>query len=199
MKRIKFRGKPKLIDLTSETILPDTLTEYKVSCAEDEKILYLYHYIKHHSKQSFIIFTNTINSARKVTNLMRLLNEKVVCMHSEMQQRQRLKKLDQFTSRSHNIIVCTDVASRGLDIPLVEHVVHFQLPKDLDTYIHRCGRTARIGKQGTTFSLVGPTDEKKYIYFIYGGKIELSVNCSLLDLLKIIEKFCKLCYPFYAF
>ena len=71
-----------------------------------------------------------------------------ISLHSEMQQRQRLKKLDKFKSRKVNILVCTDVAARGLDIPLVENVVHYQIPKNIDTYIHRSGRTARIGHEG---------------------------------------------------
>jgi superfamily II DNA/RNA helicase len=47
------------------------------------------------------------------------------------------------------MLVCTDVGSRGLDIPMVNHVIHYNLPRDIDTYIHRCGRTARIGREGS--------------------------------------------------
>jgi superfamily II DNA/RNA helicase len=56
--------------------------------------------------------------------------------------------LDAFTQRRIKILVCTDVAARGLDVPDVENVVHYQIPFNADTFVHRCGRTARIGKEG---------------------------------------------------
>ena len=96
-----------------------------------------------------MIFTNTINNARKVVSVLSLLKIRTVALHSQLQQRQRLKKLDQFRDKIVKIMVCTDVGARGLDIPMVNHVIQYNLPKDLDTYIHRCGRTARIGRTGT--------------------------------------------------
>ena len=80
-----------------------------------------------------------------------------------MQQRQRLKKLDKFKNDEVNIIVCTDLAARGLDIPNVKNVIHYQIPFDIDTYIHRSGRTARIGAVGTAYTLIGPKDHKNYL------------------------------------
>jgi ATP-dependent RNA helicase DDX24/MAK5 len=80
-----------------------------------------------------------------------------------MQQRQRLKKLEQFYNKSCSIIVCTDVASRGLDIPEVQNVIHYQIPREMDTYVHRSGRTARIGKSGVAYALIGPGDKKNYL------------------------------------
>lgn len=59
-------------------------------------------------------------------------------------------------------MISTDVAARGLDIPSVENVIHYQVPLDIDTYIHRSGRTARIGKAGTCYTLVGPKDGQRF-------------------------------------
>lgn len=96
-------------------------------------------------------------------HILEVLGEFPVLLHSEMQQRQRLRKLDKFKEGSVRILVCTDVASRGLDIPFVKNVVHYQIPNDIDTYVHRSGRTARIGREGTAFVFVGPKDHQKYI------------------------------------
>mmetsp|Transcript_2041 Transcript_2041/g.1864 ORF Transcript_2041/g.1864 Transcript_2041/m.1864 type:complete len:170 (-) Transcript_2041:139-648(-) len=104
--------------------------------------------------------------AKRVYGIINKLDVKTVCLHSEMQQRQRLKKLDQFTSGQFKVMICTDVASRGLDIPVVTFVIHYQIPNNVDTYVHRSGRTARIGREGTTFSLVGPSDKGSYLNMV---------------------------------
>lgn len=89
-----------------------------------------------------------------------------------MQQRQRLKNLDRFKnavgkcetglSGDGAILVCTDVAARGLDIPYVNKVLHYQCPFNAELYIHRCGRTARIGREGEVLALLAPEDEKSF-------------------------------------
>lgn len=61
-----------------------------------------------------------------------------------------------------SILVCTDVAARGLDIPNVQNVIHYQSPFNAEVYVHRCGRTARIGKTGEALNLLAPEDEKAY-------------------------------------
>jgi len=162
-KKIRFNGKPKLIDLTAQTLLPETLREYKSLCTDEDKMIYLYHFLRNHSKESVIVFTNTIPVAKRVNSLLNLLKLKSLCLHSEMQQRQRLRKLEQFYNRDCSIIVCTDVASRGLDIPEVQNVIHYQIPRDMDTYVHRSGRTARIGKEGVAYALIGPGDKNNYV------------------------------------
>jgi len=90
-----------------------------------------------------------------------------------MQQRQRLKNLDRFKNAVQKceagtsggegaILVCTDVAARGLDIPNVQKVLHYQCPFNAEVYIHRCGRTARIGREGEVLALLSPEDEKSF-------------------------------------
>ena len=67
------------------------------------------------------------------------------------------------TEQEHGaILVCTDVAARGLDIPFVSNVVHYQCPFNAEVYVHRCGRTARIGRQGDSLNLLTPDDNKSF-------------------------------------
>lgn len=80
-----------------------------------------------------------------------------------MQQRQRLKSMDQFRSSPQAVLVATDVAARGLDIPMVDHVIHYDLPRSLEVFVHRSGRTARAQREGVSFSLVGPRDERMHM------------------------------------
>lgn len=116
-----------------------------------------------------------------------------------MQQSHRIKKLDSFRAGKVNILICTDVASRGLDIPEVEVVINIHCPKDIDTLIHRSGRTARMGKSGQSIIIADGEDRKrltKYKKDFGFDKIKnIQVPLSKLDPLrpniermKILEK-----------
>lgn len=106
-----------------------------VRCKLDEKDLYLYYYLQEKRGQSVIIFCNAITATRRLNSLLDFLKIKNQCLHSKMQQKQRLKSLDRFKKAVNNIeagipdqsaiLVCTDVAARGLDIPFVSNVVHY--------------------------------------------------------------------------
>ncbi len=81
-------------------------------------------------------------------------------LHGDMDQRARMLSLDAFKTGAVDLIVCSDVAARGLDIPDVSHVFNFDLPTHAEDYVHRIGRTGRAGRKGTAFSIVSPGDEK---------------------------------------
>ena len=74
-------------------------------------------------------------------------------LHGDMSQKERERKLDNFRKGKFNVLVATDVAARGLDIPNVELVLHYELPRDTESFLHRSGRTGRAGKTGTTIAL----------------------------------------------
>ena len=79
-----------------------------------------------------------------------------------MQQRQRLKNLDRLRRNPNCVMVATDVAARGLDVPLVEHVIHFHIPRSAEIFVHRSGRTARADQKGHCLVLVAPQEQKAY-------------------------------------
>lgn len=83
-------------------------------------------------------------------------------LHADMHQRQRLKNLDRFRDDPKGLLIATDVAARGLDIPNVQHVIHYQVPRTSENYVHRSGRTARAAKEGLSVMLVGPDDLNYY-------------------------------------
>ncbi|CAN0074177.1 unnamed protein product [Discosporangium mesarthrocarpum] len=105
-----------------------------------------------------LVFVNAIACARRLGALLTLLRVPATPLHAQMQQRQRLKSLDRFTANDKAVMVATDVAARGLDIPKVEHVVHYDAARSPDVFIHRSGRTARANSPGLALSIVAPKD-----------------------------------------
>jgi ATP-dependent RNA helicase DDX24/MAK5 len=162
MHKIKFKNKTKIIDETQDAILPANLELLKIDGVKEEKNLYLYHFIKIHPKTPTIIFCNSINSVKRTQAFLAASGVHVVCLHAQLQQRQRMKKIDQFREGKCHVLISTDVASRGLDIPEVDLVVHYHIPKDIDTFIHRCGRTARLGRQGKSIILADGDDNGRF-------------------------------------
>jgi ATP-dependent RNA helicase RhlE len=107
---------------------------------------------------SAIVFTRTKSRADRVAKLLIRNRFKAIAIHGGRSQNQRTAALVGFRTGRCAVLVATDVAARGLDIQDVSHVINFDLPDSPDSYIHRIGRTARIGKSGEALSLVMPED-----------------------------------------
>lgn len=107
-----------------------------------------------------IVFCETCERSEVVTIILRSLKYKAAVLHSKMDEDDRLEALESFRSGAQRILVSTNVSSRGLDIPLVDFVIHFHPPQSEDIYIHRSGRTGRAGRSGESFLLVTKNDSK---------------------------------------
>ncbi|EKM77312.1 hypothetical protein AGABI1DRAFT_43493, partial [Agaricus bisporus var. burnettii JB137-S8] len=188
--RLDFRDpEPEIIDLSPEGKVVSTLQEAKIECLVNEKDTYLYYFLLRHPGRS-LVFLSSIDGVRRLMPLLGLLSIKVFPLHSQLEQRQRLKNLDRFKSTPNSVLLATDIAARGLDIPAVDHVVHFQIPRTADSYIHRSGRTARAMNKGFSMLVIGP-DERRVVKALMGSLSrderdipELSVDLNMLDKLK---------------
>lgn len=110
-------------------------------------------------KEDVIVFVSKCYTAELLRETLGILGvEKVAALHSEMKQGDRLKVLNKFKGKAVRVLIATDLASRGLDIPTIELVVNYNVPKRVDTYVHRVGRTARAGKRGLALNFVTPFD-----------------------------------------
>lgn len=127
-----------------------------------EKDLHLVHLLNDFIGQSAIIFTRTVNEAQRLTYLLRALGFGAIPLHGQLSQSARLGALGKFRGRYRDILIATDIAARGLDIPSVDIVLNFDLPQDSKTYIHRVGRTARAGRSGQALSLVTQYDVENW-------------------------------------
>merc|ERR1712121_141557 len=111
---------------------------------------------------SFMIFCGTCNNVKRVCLLIRHLGFHAIPLHGQMSQSKRLGSLNKFKAKSRTILIATDVASRGLDIPHVDIVINFDIPTHSKDYIHRVGRTARAGKSGRSITFVTQYDVELY-------------------------------------
>ena len=139
-----------------------TLLQSYIFIPHKHKDLYLVHLVSEHVGQAIIIFTRTVNETQRIAEVLRFLGSKAVPIHGQLSQSARLGALGKFRARTRNILVATDVAARGLDIPSVDLVINFDVPEDSKTYIHRVGRTARAGKSGQAISMVTQYDIEKW-------------------------------------
>eukprot|EP00741_Cyanophora_paradoxa_P016903 tig00020943_g16324.t1 len=155
--KIEFRSQPRIVDLTPLQRVVSGLDQRKVECAKEDKDQYVY-YVAQRIGGRTIVFVNAVTAVKRLVNILTLLGVKAWGLHAAMQQRQRLKSLDRFGKEENAVLVATDVAARGLDIPEVRSVVHYQLPRTPETYVHRGGRTARAMRTGTSVALVSADD-----------------------------------------
>uniref|UniRef100_T1HAT9 ATP-dependent RNA helicase n=1 Tax=Rhodnius prolixus TaxID=13249 RepID=T1HAT9_RHOPR len=118
----------KVVDITKKTGTAAALKEAKISCTFDEKDYYIYYLLKAYNGRT-VIFCNSISCVRRLASLLSLLSCSPLPLHANMQQRQRLKNLDRFKKEDNSVLLSTDVAARGLDIPNIDHVIHYQVPR----------------------------------------------------------------------
>lgn len=133
-------------------------THIQIPVTHREHYLHMFLLTDRNVSKSVIIFCNRASTADYLTHILRLLEHRVTALHSKLPQRQRIDNLARFRASAARILVATDVAARGLDIPEVGLVVNYDIPRNPDDYIHRVGRTARAGRKGEATTFVGQRD-----------------------------------------
>ncbi|CAK7222961.1 Putative RNA helicase [Sporothrix bragantina] len=146
---------------THAPAIPSTLhqTHLTVPVTHREHYLHTFLSTAHNvALPAVIVFVNRTSTAAYLHHLLRLLGHRVTALHAALPQRQRTDNLGRFRAAAARILVATDVAARGLDIPEVALVVNYDVPRLADDYIHRVGRTARAGRSGEAVTFVGQRD-----------------------------------------
>lgn len=146
---------------THAPAIPATLTQSHLTIPVTHREHYLHAFLStaHNAAlPAVIVFVNRTSTAAYLHHLLRLLGHRVTALHAALPQRQRTDNLGRFRAAAARILVATDVAARGLDIPEVALVVNYDVPRLADDYIHRVGRTARAGRSGEAVTFVGQRD-----------------------------------------
>jgi ATP-dependent RNA helicase RhlB len=143
---------PKKIQVSPEKMMGDRIEESVYYPANDEKVPLLLALIKRLNPERGIIFVNTKHVADRVWGFLEGNGHKAALLSGDVPQKKREKLLGHFQSGEFPFLVATDVAARGLHIPEVTHVFNYDLPQDVEDYVHRTGRTARAGASGVAIS-----------------------------------------------
>eukprot|EP00002_Diphylleia_rotans_P039899 TRINITY_DN9376_c0_g1_i4.p1 TRINITY_DN9376_c0_g1~~TRINITY_DN9376_c0_g1_i4.p1 ORF type:complete len:462 (-),score=101.90 TRINITY_DN9376_c0_g1_i4:12-1397(-) len=161
------------VEVNPRSSTVDTLAEEYIFIPASVKECYLTHILQKYEKASIIIFVSTCFASQHLNDTLKLLGFRTTCMHSVLSQPERLASLAKFKSGIVSILIATDVASRGLDIPVVELVLNYDVPFDPSNYVHRVGRTARAGRAGRAITFITEHDIKLV------HRIESTINKKL--------------------
>jgi ATP-dependent RNA helicase DeaD len=158
---------PKQVQVNKKEMLSENVSQIYYLTQESHKAEIL-------CKVYGLIFCQTKSTVSELNDYLRQQGYKVDSLHGDMDQRERDKTMKAFRDRKVKMLVCTDVAARGLDVKDVTHVINHSLPRELDSYVHRIGRTARSGKSGLAISLVTPQTRRLIakIEFLTKSKME---------------------------
>lgn len=157
----QYLHNPATVRVNTRQIEPTDIEQRIIHVSEIGKDAMLLELIKQTEMESVLVFTRTRRKASKVRSRLRASNVSAEEIHSDISQNQRERTLKRYRNGEFSVLVATDIAARGLDIPSISHVVNYDLPETAADYVHRIGRTGRAGKSGVALSFV--SEEQRYL------------------------------------
>ena len=155
--------------------LPTQLQLLYRLCPVDAKLWHLVNFIREHRSCKMIVYFLTCACVDFYKSAVKefLPDSSTIALHGKMKQKQRESALGVFTEQSSGVLMCTDIAARGLDIPGVDWIVQFDPPQDPAAFVHRVGRTARMGREGNAIVFLSPNSEASYVDFLRIRGVEI--------------------------
>jgi ATP-dependent RNA helicase RhlE len=169
----EFLREPTRVSIGDKDAPPASIRQTLCPATALDKEAILIALLERREVESAIVFTRTKSRADRVSRTLKRSGVRALTIHGDLTQPQRTAALAAFRRRACRVLVATDVAARGLDIPGVSHVINFDMPDEPEGYIHRIGRTARMGREGHAISLVTPEERVPL------GRIERTLGITL--------------------
>ena len=157
----KFVINPKVISVAPPAATASTIEAKLLWTPPRKKRETLRHLLRSEDIQNAVIFCNRKRDISTLLSSLKRHEFKAVALHGDMTQSARLAALDEFKEGVSPLLIASDVAARGLDIPSVSHVFNFDVPSNAEDYVHRIGRTGRAGRSGKAFTLAMPNDDDR--------------------------------------
>jgi ATP-dependent RNA helicase DeaD len=157
----KYLTDPVRISVGSTHAPAKNIKQEEIKISDQEKQDRLLHELNER-EGSVIVFMKTKHNADRMAKRLRDFGHKADALHGDLRQNKRQKVINQFRKQNFRILVATDVAARGLDVPHIEIVINYNLPECPEDYIHRIGRTARAGAEGVAINFISPVDRGKW-------------------------------------
>jgi ATP-dependent RNA helicase RhlE len=169
---------PKKVEITPKVTTVEKIDQSINMVAKSNKAPLLQSILAREEVKSVLIFTRTKHGANRVVTQLEKVGIQSAAIHGNKSQNAREKALNGFRSGKLKILVATDIAARGIDVPHVTHVINYELPNDPESYVHRIGRTARAGREGVAIGFCDP-EEMKFLRDIerfIKGKIPVDIT-----------------------
>ena len=152
---------------------PKKLVQTYYDVEDDLKFNLLVHLLKNEDSNLVMVFCNTKRNTDKVAKNLRMREIEAMAIHGGLTQGKRNNVMDRFHSGKAFVLVCTDVAARGLDIQGVSHVYNYDIPRESKQYIHRIGRTARAGAEGKAINIISPRDYDNFSCVLKENNVDI--------------------------
>ncbi len=153
----KQMREPEWVRIEAPAPTVETVEQFYLEVAEEDKVRALRQLLVKEPITSGLVFRRTRHRADRLARAIGR-HGRIGVIHGGLRESARLKALREFEQKRTQLLIATNVASRGLDLPEISHVINYDIPEDVETYIHRVGRTARAGRPGTAITFVGQYD-----------------------------------------
>ncbi|ROL46172.1 ATP-dependent RNA helicase DDX55 [Anabarilius grahami] len=186
---VRITVKEKGVEASSVQKTPARLSNYYLMCRAEEKFNTLVAFLRQHKHEKHLVFFSTCACVEYFGKALEVLikNVSIHCIHGKMKHK-RNKIFADFRALKSGILVCTDVMARGIDIPEVNWVLQYDPPSSASSFVHRCGRTARIGNQGNALVFLLPMEES-YVHFLsINQKCPLQLYPPVKDVVDVLPK-----------
>ncbi|KAI9207077.1 P-loop containing nucleoside triphosphate hydrolase protein [Polychytrium aggregatum] len=173
--RVSLKKSPLYINVDEHKVnaTAEGLEQGYVVCPSENRFLLLFTFLKKNLKKKMIVFMSSCNSVKYYAELLNYIDIPVLDLHGRQKQQKRTNTFFEFVNAETGILLCTDVAARGLDIPAVDWIIQYDPPDDPREYIHRVGRTARAGGRGKALLFLLP-QELGFLRFLKQARVPLN-------------------------
>ncbi|MEX2111813.1 MAG: DEAD/DEAH box helicase [Pirellulales bacterium] len=149
---------PETLNFSPTDIAVETIEQFYVTVEQERKYELLEHLLKREKPQQAIVFCRTKRGTDRIERRLTKRFEHVSCIHGDLAQSARDKAMSSFREGKVKILVATDVVGRGIDVTGISHIINYDIPQFCDDYVHRVGRTGRMGREGVAYTFVTPEE-----------------------------------------
>ena len=154
----RYMREPKRLDFSPENLTVDTIEQHYFTVDQERKLPLLLRLIAREKPHQAIIFCRTKRGTERLYDRLKKLSKSIGCIHGDLQQSARDRVMSRFRDRRVRVLVATDVVGRGIDVSGISHIINYDIPQFCDDYVHRVGRTGRMGREGVAFTFVTPEE-----------------------------------------
>ncbi|MHA1859508.1 MAG: DEAD/DEAH box helicase, partial [Candidatus Asgardarchaeia archaeon] len=154
----KYMRDPITVRISRDELVVEHIDQYYVETTRENKLKTLKRILNEHGGKKILVFCATKRKTNHIARKLKRSNYFVFCLNGDMTQARRNKSMESFRKPGSKILVATDVASRGIDVPTTDLVINFDVPRNLKDYVHRIGRTGRFDRRGKAITIVTRRD-----------------------------------------